>query len=161
MTLARKLAKYPNSHNIFSRKINKIPEFYIIFARKIPEFFLIIARKYLSRILWGHVPPLLPRLLYAYECETNRRLWSSSCRLWARRCELNCASRRSVDTGRPPRDHGQHWRLEARRSRTVTVLRSTDQSQPSGSRQGRTPLRIWRLLEINSKYDTMPCDTIR
>jgi len=30
---------------IFAQKINKIPEFYIIFARKMPEFFIIIARK--------------------------------------------------------------------------------------------------------------------
>jgi len=30
---------------IFARKINKIPERYMIFARKMPEFFKIIARK--------------------------------------------------------------------------------------------------------------------
>jgi len=29
----------------FCRKISKIPEFYIIFARKMPELYLIIARK--------------------------------------------------------------------------------------------------------------------
>jgi len=33
---------------IFAGKINKIPEFYMIFARKIPEFFIIIARKIFS-----------------------------------------------------------------------------------------------------------------
>jgi len=32
---------------IFARKIYKIPEFYIIFARKMPEFYVIIARKIL------------------------------------------------------------------------------------------------------------------
>jgi len=42
--LARKLAKYPN-FIIFFRRINKIPEFYMIFARKMPEFYIIIARK--------------------------------------------------------------------------------------------------------------------
>jgi len=41
---------------IFFRKINKIPEFYTIFARKMPEFYIIIAQKYFSRILGGHVP---------------------------------------------------------------------------------------------------------
>jgi len=30
---------------IFARKIYKIPEFYMIFARKMPEFYIIIARK--------------------------------------------------------------------------------------------------------------------
>jgi len=50
---------------IFARKINKIPEFYIIFARKIPEFYIIIARKIFSPILGGHVPPL-PPVSYAY-----------------------------------------------------------------------------------------------
>ena len=29
----------------FARKVNKISEFYIIFARKIPKFYVIIARK--------------------------------------------------------------------------------------------------------------------
>ena len=50
---------------IFARKIYKIPEFYMIFARKMPEFYVIIARKkYFYRILGGHVPPpLAPRLL--------------------------------------------------------------------------------------------------
>jgi len=44
--------------------MNKIPEFYMNFARKMPEFYIIIARKYFPRILGGHMPPpLLPRLL--------------------------------------------------------------------------------------------------
>jgi len=45
----------------FARKINKIPEFYMIFARIVPEFYIIIVRKYFSRI-WGARPPA-PRLL--------------------------------------------------------------------------------------------------
>ena len=30
---------------IFARKINKIPEFHMIFVRKMPEFYIIIDRK--------------------------------------------------------------------------------------------------------------------
>ena len=37
----KKLAKYPN----FYPKINKMPEFYMIFCPKMPEFYIIIARK--------------------------------------------------------------------------------------------------------------------
>ena len=54
---------------IFARKIYKIPEFYMIFARKMPEFYVVIARKiFFARILGGHVPPLpsLPPVSYAY-----------------------------------------------------------------------------------------------
>jgi len=47
---------------IFARKCYKIPDFYMIFARKMPEFYVIIARKIFFRILGGHVPPT-PRLL--------------------------------------------------------------------------------------------------
>ena len=43
---------------IFAREIYKIPEFYMIFARKITEFSIIIAQKYFSRILAP--PPCLP-----------------------------------------------------------------------------------------------------
>jgi len=45
---------------IFARKINKIPEFYMIFARKMPEFYIIIGRKIFFPIFWGgrHVPSL-------------------------------------------------------------------------------------------------------
>jgi len=32
---------------IFARKIYKIPEFYMIVARKMPEFYIMIARKIL------------------------------------------------------------------------------------------------------------------
>jgi len=42
--LPDKFAKYPNCM-IFARKVNKIDEFYMIFARKMPEFYIIIARK--------------------------------------------------------------------------------------------------------------------
>jgi len=47
---------------IYVRKINKIPEFYMLLSRKIPEFYMIIARKYVSRFFsgeggGGHVPP--------------------------------------------------------------------------------------------------------
>jgi len=40
-----------------ARKIYKIPEFCMIFARKMPEFYIIIARKIFSRILGGTCPP--------------------------------------------------------------------------------------------------------
>jgi len=33
---------------IFAWNIYKIPEFYMIFARKMPEFYIIIAEKYFS-----------------------------------------------------------------------------------------------------------------
>ena len=42
---------------ICARKIYKIPEFCMIFARKVPEFYIIIARKIFSRILGGTCPP--------------------------------------------------------------------------------------------------------
>jgi len=40
---------------IFGRKINKIPEYYVIFARKMPEFYIIIncPKKYFSRFFGG------------------------------------------------------------------------------------------------------------
>ena len=46
--MPEKSAEYPNFYDICP-KINKIPEFYMIFARKVPEFYigLIIARKIL------------------------------------------------------------------------------------------------------------------
>ena len=36
----------------FARKINKIPEFYMIFAQKMPEFYMLIARKIFSRFFF-------------------------------------------------------------------------------------------------------------
>jgi len=53
---------------IFARKINKIPEFYMIFALKMPEFYIIIAWKNFFAKFWrgtGHMPPC-PRLLRLY-----------------------------------------------------------------------------------------------
>ena len=37
----------------FARKINKIPEFYVIFPRKMLEFYIIIARKIFFPIFFG------------------------------------------------------------------------------------------------------------
>jgi len=37
----------------FARKVNKIFEFHMIFARKMPEFYVIIARKIFSRFFFG------------------------------------------------------------------------------------------------------------
>jgi len=34
----------PEFYIILARKIIKIPDFYMIFARKIPEFYIIVAR---------------------------------------------------------------------------------------------------------------------
>ena len=55
---------------ICARKINKIPEFYMIFARKMPEFYIIIARKIFFPQFFGgkdggggHVPSLPPSLM--------------------------------------------------------------------------------------------------
>jgi len=55
----------------FAQKINIIPEFYMIFARKVPEFDIIINNcpRNIFRIFFfwgggGHVPALPPRLLH-------------------------------------------------------------------------------------------------
>jgi len=45
---------------IFAQKINKIPKFYVIFARKMREFYVIIAGKIFSRIVEGTTPSLAP-----------------------------------------------------------------------------------------------------
>jgi len=45
--------------------MNKIPEFYIIFAGTMPEFYIIIARKIFFPNFRGDVPPL-PPVSYAY-----------------------------------------------------------------------------------------------
>ena len=50
---------------IAARKIYKIPEFYMIFARKMPEFYRKIAQEIFSRILGGTCPPC-PPISYAY-----------------------------------------------------------------------------------------------
>ena len=65
----------PEFYVIFSRKIDKIPELYVIFAWKMPKFYIIIARNY-NYIFpdfffgggRGHVP-LCPRRL---------RLWAQA-----------------------------------------------------------------------------------
>jgi len=44
----------------FARKIYKIPEFDIIFARRIPEFYVIIVRKIFSPNFRGARAPTLP-----------------------------------------------------------------------------------------------------
>jgi len=48
----------------FARKINKIPEFYTIFARKMPEFYIIIARKIFFPNFGGTCPSA--PISYAY-----------------------------------------------------------------------------------------------
>ena len=60
---------------IFARKINEIPDFYMIFARKMPEFYIISHRINFSRFfgeelghvsgghVWGVRAPSPPRLL--------------------------------------------------------------------------------------------------
>ena len=45
---------------IFARKINKIPEFYMIFARKVPKFYTVIAQKILFRNFLGARAPQSP-----------------------------------------------------------------------------------------------------
>jgi len=55
-----KINKMPEFYMIPARKINKIPEFYMIFARKMPEFYIIIARKIFFPILWGGTCPPCP-----------------------------------------------------------------------------------------------------
>jgi len=47
---------------IFARKINQIPEFYTIFARKMPEFWIIITQKIFFHEIWvgARVPPAPP-----------------------------------------------------------------------------------------------------
>ena len=69
--LPDKLAKYTNFYNIFP-KINKIPEFYMIFDQKMPEFYIIIARKIFPPNFRerGARVPLPHRLL---------RLWAGVC----------------------------------------------------------------------------------
>jgi len=57
----RKIIKIPE-FLIFAWKFYKIPEFYMVFARKMPEFYLISARKIFFPNFRGgreHVPPCL------------------------------------------------------------------------------------------------------
>ena len=60
-----KLTKCPHFTWYLPEKItiNRIPEFYMTFARKMPEFYMIISRKILFPIFFlggGHVAPSLP-----------------------------------------------------------------------------------------------------
>jgi len=61
--MPEKLAKYPNVYDICPKKINKISEFYMIFA--LPEFYTKIVRKiFFSELGGGGTCPLPPpRLL--------------------------------------------------------------------------------------------------
>ena len=60
MILALKIIIMHNFLMIFARKIYKIPELYMIFARKMPEFYIIIARKYFFPNFRGARAPLPP-----------------------------------------------------------------------------------------------------
>jgi len=55
---------------IFVWKINKIPKFYTIFARKMPKFYMIIALKYFPNFFFGGggicVPYPQSPVCYAY-----------------------------------------------------------------------------------------------
>jgi len=62
---------------IAARKIYKIPEFYMIFARKMPEFYRKIAQEIFSRILGGTCPPCPPHLLRLCSCVCVRRFGMS------------------------------------------------------------------------------------
>jgi len=67
MFLARKNYRDTGIFIIFARKINKIPQFYMIFARKMPEFYIKISpKKVFSRILGGTCPLPLPPVSYTY-----------------------------------------------------------------------------------------------
>jgi len=64
----------PKFYMILTRKINKIPQFCTIFARKMPEFYIRIAPKNFPEF-WGHVPSLSPSptpmsILYDNPCVT-------------------------------------------------------------------------------------------
>ena len=56
----------PEFYMILARKINKIPELYMIYARKnkMPEFYMIFVRKIFFPNFWGQVPPA--PVSYAY-----------------------------------------------------------------------------------------------
>jgi len=55
--------KMPEFYMILARKINKINEFYTIFP-KISEFYIIIAGKYFPDFLGGRMSPRFLRLWY-------------------------------------------------------------------------------------------------
>jgi len=50
--------KMPKFYVILARKISKIPEFYMTFARKMPEFYITIAPKiFFPNFRGAHAPP--------------------------------------------------------------------------------------------------------
>jgi len=54
---------------LFARKVNKISEFHMIFARKMPEFYVMIALKiFFSNLGVGARAPV-PPVSYAHACE--------------------------------------------------------------------------------------------
>ena len=59
---------------IFARKMNKIPVFYMVFARKVPEFYIKLS--VFSRIIGGTcpLPPSpMPMVLILYKFATGRK----------------------------------------------------------------------------------------
>ena len=79
--LARKIIKIPDFLWYLPPKNYKIPEFYLIFARKMPEFYIIIARKNIfpDFFFWGGgarapcPPSPTPMRLMQLYVETDRR----------------------------------------------------------------------------------------
>ena len=72
---ARKINKMPEFYVIFVHKINKIPEFYMIYARKInkiPEFYMIFARKIYFSQIGGSAPPAPVSYAYVRFIEQTR-----------------------------------------------------------------------------------------
>jgi len=56
---------------IFAGQINKIREFYMIFARKMPEFYIVITRKIFFPEFWGaraFCPRFLPHVVDRILC---------------------------------------------------------------------------------------------
>jgi len=86
------LSKYPNFYDIFA-KIYKIPEFYMFPPPKMPEFYIIIARKIFSRILGG------APVSYAYDswcCFAGCWIFSGHLAAALSDCDVNKASRYKV-----------------------------------------------------------------
>ena len=66
MILARRIIHIPDFYNYICPKINKILEFYMIFAKKMPEFYIIITPKIFSRILGDMPPHPFSRLIFLW-----------------------------------------------------------------------------------------------
>jgi len=120
--LPEKLSEYPNFYDI-ARKINKMPEYYIIFARKIPEFFIIIVRKkrYFFLNFGAHVPlPPSPTFMF----ERRQRGW------WRHKIRQTIPRVGSRSQGR--REH-RRWTSESveRSMRGVYCIYSVSQKSPS------------------------------